>query len=78
MEDSEVPTRDEWLAMCKQKALSRVAVGELEEGWSGFVRDMRAHPETADDLWLAVGSWLVTLKALKTIPLMRRFIEGFK
>lgn len=72
-------TRAEHLAWCKQRALEYIDRGEINEGLTSMLSDMRKHPETEsksgvlDQLTLG----LMMIGALSSREAARRHIEGF-
>ena len=73
-------TREEHLAWCKQRALEYIDRGQVNEGLTSMMSDMRKHPETESKSGaldqLTVG--LMMIGALSTPDQARKHINGYK
>jgi hypothetical protein len=74
-----VKTREEHLAWCKQRALEYIDRGQVNEGLTSMMSDMRKHPETESKSGaldqLTVG--LMMIGALSTPDQARKHINGY-
>jgi hypothetical protein len=70
-------TREEHLAWCKQRALEYIDRGQVNEGLTSMMSDMRKHPETASTTLDALTMQLMMIGALSSPAAARRHIEGF-
>jgi hypothetical protein len=70
-------TRDEHLALCKQRALAYVAVGQLQDALNSMMSDLTKHPETKDHEGISLCIALELIGALSTRQDVEKFINGF-
>jgi hypothetical protein len=71
-------TRDEHLAWCKKRALEYVDRGEIREGFTSMLSDLRKHPELENHKGGEIGVMFMTLPGwIDNSREVRRWIEGF-
>jgi hypothetical protein len=70
-------TREEHLAWCKQRALEYIDRGQISEGLTSMMSDMRKHPETASPALDSLTAQLMMIGALSSPAEARRHIEGY-
>lgn len=69
-------TRDEHLALCKQRALEYLD-NDPKGALASMLSDLRKHPETQDHAGAELGMLLLMTGNLETAAEVRAFIEGF-
>jgi len=72
-----VASREEHLAWCKERALDLVDQGDLTQAYASMASDLRKHDGTAGHPAIELGMMLMMGGHLSTPHEMRKFIEGF-
>lgn len=70
-------TREEHLAWCKQRALEYVDRGQINEGLTSMMSDMRKHPETECPSLDVLTVQLMMIGALSSPEEARKHINGY-
>lgn len=70
-------TREEHLAWCKKRALEYIARGQIKEGLTSMMSDMRKHPETESPGLDQMTVGLMVCGALSTPEQARKHINGY-
>jgi hypothetical protein len=78
MKRGNVITRDEHLALCKQRALAYCDRGDALNAITSMLSDMEKHPETISPALTQMTLRLMIIGALGTVDAMRKHIEGFR
>ena len=74
---TELFTRSEHLAFCKERALEYVNAGDLGGALASMCSDLNKHSETENHAGIELGIMLMMSGHLSTQAEMRKFIEGF-
>lgn len=74
---AEMKTREEHLAWCKQRALEYVDRGQINEGLTSMMSDMRKHPETECPSLDVLTVQLMMIGALSSPEEARKHINGY-
>lgn len=70
--------RDEHLAWSKKRALEYLDRGEVSEGFTSMLSDLRKHPELENHKGAEIGVMFMLLPGWIDNPVeVRRWIEGF-
>lgn len=69
--------RNEHLKWAKTRALGILESGDLEGAFTSIASDLGKHEETEGHAAIGLGMMLMMSGNLKTVPEMRKFIEGF-
>lgn len=75
--NTEIRTREEHLAWCKQRALDYCDLGDVNQAFASMASDMDKHPETKGHVAINLGLGLLLSGNLSNPEAMRNFIEGF-
>jgi hypothetical protein len=71
-------TRDEYIAWCKKRALEYLDNGDVEQGFTSMLSDLRKHPETENHIGGKLGVQFMMLPGwINNEREVRRWIEGF-
>lgn len=71
------PTRAEHLQWCKDRALEYIRAGDVRQGLTSMLSDMRKHPETQDHGALQLQVMLQFSGHLNSQEEAEKFINGY-
>lgn len=69
--------RSEHLQWCKDRALVYIQHGDIEQGITSMMSDMRKHPETDNKATASLSMMMLMSGRLKTRHEAEKFINGF-
>ncbi len=70
-------TRVKHLQWCKDRALEYIKDGEIEQGITSMMSDIRKHPETDSEVLTLLSMTMLMSGQLKTQHEAEKFINGF-
>ena len=71
-------TREEHLAWCKRRALEYIDRGQINEGITSMMSDMRKHEETAGSGLEQLAMMMLMSGNLNSVHEARKFINGYR